>query len=95
MNTTGYVAAAYFVGALLLTVALGRAADRFGRRKVLLWGAFSSSLFMAMFGFSVSFPMALIARLFWGLSSGSFVVALTVCCFDYCCVAALLWVSRS
>ena len=67
---SGIVAASMMAGRLVSSYAWGCAADKFGRRPVLMIGCLSIAVFSVMFGFSVNFTMALISRFLLGLFNG-------------------------
>lgn len=71
----GYLGSAFYMGNLLSSIVWGMAADRFGRRSVLLIGVFSTFFCILSFGLSQSFVMALLSRTAWGALNGNIGVA--------------------
>lgn len=69
-----------FLGSSLGNATLARAAEVFGRKRVLLASLLSASFFCLLFGASQAFWWALLARLAWGYSGGNFAVAHTMLC---------------
>ncbi|KAL6072099.1 RNA polymerase III subunit Rpc25 family protein [Balamuthia mandrillaris] len=63
----GYLASAYFLAQFCSGFLWGIAADKWGRRPVLLIGLLGSVVATTMFGFSFSYWWALVARAFAGL----------------------------
>ena len=58
---------AYNFGALLGNLMWGYAADKVGRRPVLLMGVMGSGVMSCVFGFSSSYWLSVLLRLLWGL----------------------------
>ncbi|PWW79186.1 MFS general substrate transporter [Tuber magnatum] len=56
----------------------GRVSDRFGRKPTMLLGLSGSLLFILIFGFSTSLPMAILARCFSGLVNGNVGILRTI-----------------
>ncbi|XP_065838334.1 uncharacterized protein [Oscarella lobularis] len=73
----GFLASSYHFGSFLGNILWGRLSDRWGRRPVFLFGLFSASFAVAMFGLSVNFAMALSARFLWGLLGANMAMAKT------------------
>ena len=67
----GFVGAAFFFGQAATGVMYGRAADRYGRRPVILWGVFGTAIASLLFGFAPSLEFAVIARFFGGALNGN------------------------
>ncbi|CAN6483942.1 unnamed protein product [Victoria cruziana] len=67
----GYVGSSYMFGRFLTSVLWGIAADRFGRKPIILLGTFSVIIFNLLFGFSTSFWMAISTRFFLGFFNAS------------------------
>lgn len=58
---------AYYFGALLGNLGWGLAADRVGRRPVLLGGVLGSGVLSCLFGFSRRYWLSVALRFVWGL----------------------------
>eukprot|EP00117_Sycon_ciliatum_P012205 scpid44685/ scgid13365/ Protein ZINC INDUCED FACILITATOR-LIKE 1; Protein ZIF-LIKE 1 len=69
-----------FLGTMIGNAGLALAAERFGRRKVLLASLLSASLFCFLFGVAQAFWWALLARFGWGLSYGNQAIVSTLLC---------------
>ena len=63
----GFLASSFMVGRTFSAYFWGLAADKYGRKPVLVIGCLSSSFFQIIFGFSNSFSMAILSRLFLGI----------------------------
>lgn len=70
----GLLAASFFLGQVLFVRAWGRAADRWGRRPVLLVGLLGSVLTMAWFGAGRSYTEAVLARFANGAMNGNIAI---------------------
>ncbi len=73
----GYLGGAYYLGNLFGSFIWGMAADKLGRRTVLLMGVFFIIVCELFFGFSQNMLWAVSARLLWGLFNGNTGVAKT------------------
>lgn len=58
----GFVASSFTLGRTLMSYFWGWAADRFGRKPVMIWSMFSMAMVSIVFGMSESFEMALMSR---------------------------------
>eukprot|EP00667_Euglena_gracilis_P003261 EG_transcript_3272 len=67
----GYLASTFFLGQFLGAYLWGAAADRFGRRPVMLFGMLGTLLSMVLFGLSNTFWLALVARFLGGFLNGN------------------------
>jgi MFS family permease len=70
----GLLAASFFLGQVLFVRQWGRAADKWGRRPVLLIGLAGSVLTMTWFGCGRSYTEALLARFFNGAMNGNIAI---------------------
>lgn len=75
----GLLVACFPLGQFISGTGWGRYADRAGRRRVLLLGLFFNSISIAVFGMSVSFPMAVLTRFTAGLLNGNVAAAKSHC----------------
>ena len=66
----GLLAASFMIGRAATSLVWGCAADRYGRRPVLMVCCFAMCTFQLLFGFARSFPVAFAARLFLGMFNG-------------------------
>ena len=73
----GYLGGAYFLGNFFGSLIWGIAADKLGRRTVLLMGVSAIIVCELFFGFSQNMLWALSARLMWGVLNGNIGVAKT------------------
>lgn len=71
----GLLASAFFLAQLVTVVHWGKAADRWGRRPVLLIGLVGTGITMAAFGFAESFWFALVMRALTGALNGNVAIA--------------------
>jgi MFS family permease len=71
----GMLASAFFLAQLVTVVHWGKAADRWGRRPVLLVGLVGTGITMAAFGFAESFWVALLMRALTGALNGNVAIA--------------------
>lgn len=71
----GYLASAFYFGQVLSGSFWGWLADRKGRRTSLLLGLCNTFITTLLFGFSMSYPWAVAARVLGGLGSANFAVA--------------------
>ncbi|XP_038707119.1 probable peptide/nitrate transporter At3g43790 isoform X2 [Tripterygium wilfordii] len=62
----GFVGSSFMIGRALTSLLWGVAADRYGRKPIILIGTFSVVVFNALFGLSTSFWMALTMRFLLG-----------------------------
>ncbi|XP_031495126.1 protein ZINC INDUCED FACILITATOR 1-like isoform X2 [Nymphaea colorata] len=67
----GYLGSSYMFGRFLTSVLWGMAADRFGRKPIILLGTSSVIIFNLLFGFSTSFSMAISTRFLLGFFNAS------------------------
>ena len=67
----GYLAGIYFLGNFFGALLWGKVADRIGRKRGLILSTSLYSTCIAIFGLSLSFPMALTMRFLWGLFNGT------------------------
>ena len=73
----GYLGSAYQFGTMFSAYAFGVAADRYGRRPVLLTGILGTIAACLMFGLARSFATAMLARFLWGALNGNLGVVKT------------------
>ncbi|KAM0877387.1 hypothetical protein ACQ4PT_035521 [Festuca glaucescens] len=66
----GFVGAAFMFGRCLTSTIWGIAADRIGRKPVVIFGVFSVVIFNALFGLSVTYWMAIATRFLLGALNG-------------------------
>ncbi|GJM88078.1 hypothetical protein PR202_ga04102 [Eleusine coracana subsp. coracana] len=66
----GFVGASFMFGRCLTSTAWGIAADRIGRKPVVVFGIFSVVVFNTLFGLSVSYWMAIATRFLLGALNG-------------------------
>ncbi|CAK9882399.1 unnamed protein product [Sphagnum jensenii] len=66
----GAIGAAFMVGRAMTAVLWGIAADKYGRKPVMLIGVISVIVFHTLFGFSQNFWMAVLTRFLLGLFNG-------------------------
>ncbi|KAK3118331.1 hypothetical protein QOZ80_9BG0697350 [Eleusine coracana subsp. coracana] len=66
----GFVGASFMFGRCLTSTAWGIAADRIGRKPVIVFGIFSVVVFNSLFGLSVSYWMAIATRFLLGALNG-------------------------
>ncbi|GJN07073.1 hypothetical protein PR202_ga24865 [Eleusine coracana subsp. coracana] len=66
----GFVGASFMFGRCLTSTAWGIAADRIGRKPVIVFGIFSVVVFNTLFGLSVSYWMAIATRFLLGALNG-------------------------
>ncbi|XP_039802560.1 protein ZINC INDUCED FACILITATOR-LIKE 1-like [Panicum virgatum] len=66
----GFVGASFMFGRCLTSTAWGIAADRIGRKPVVMFGIFSVVVFNTLFGLSVSYWMAIVTRFLLGALNG-------------------------
>jgi len=66
----GFVGASFMFGRCLTSTAWGIAADRIGRKPVVMFGIFSVVVFNTLFGLSVSYWMAIATRFLLGALNG-------------------------
>ncbi|PAN15901.1 hypothetical protein PAHAL_3G018700 [Panicum hallii] len=66
----GFVGASFMFGRSLTSTAWGIAADRIGRKPVVMFGIFSVVVFNTLFGLSVSYWMAIATRFLLGALNG-------------------------
>ncbi|CAL4911765.1 unnamed protein product [Urochloa decumbens] len=66
----GFVGASFMLGRCLTSTAWGIAADRIGRKPVVVFGIFSVVVFNTLFGLSVSYWMAIATRFLLGALNG-------------------------
>ncbi|GAB4859277.1 Probable peptide/nitrate transporter At3g43790 [Ancistrocladus abbreviatus] len=62
----GFVGSSFMVGRALTSIAWGMAADRYGRRPIILIGTLSVAILNMLFGLSTNFWMAISMRFFLG-----------------------------
>lgn len=67
----GYLASSFAFCQVLSAIHWGKAADKYGRKRVLMCGLFGCSISLLMLGFSKNFWMALFARSLMGLLNGN------------------------
>lgn len=67
---SGYLVSSFMLGQLLFSFVWGILSDKYGRRPVLLFGLFTTSLAFLAFGFSTTFYMALALRGLTGVVNG-------------------------
>ncbi|EKG12971.1 Major facilitator superfamily [Macrophomina phaseolina MS6] len=67
----GTASAIFSLGQCLTSIFWGRASDKYGRKKVILWGLFNTMVTSLVWGFSTSLPMALVARAIQGAGNGN------------------------
>ena len=72
---SGFLGAAFYGGQFLSSFAWGVLSDRFGKRRILLFGSLGTLVTVLAFGFSVAFWMALSVRFLGGLLNGNIGVA--------------------
>ena len=75
---SGYLASAFAFSQFLCCVQWGRLSEKIGRKPILLFGQFGTSICMLWFGFSQSFMAALLARTAMGALNGNVAVLRTV-----------------
>ena len=73
----GYLGSAYQFGTMFSAYAFGVAADKYGRRPVLLTGILGTIAACLLFGLSRSFAVAMLARFLWGALNGNLGVVKT------------------
>uniref|UniRef100_A0A0D9XNT3 Major facilitator superfamily (MFS) profile domain-containing protein n=1 Tax=Leersia perrieri TaxID=77586 RepID=A0A0D9XNT3_9ORYZ len=66
----GFVGASYMLGRALTSTAWGMAADRIGRKPVIIFGIFSAFVFNTLFGLSTHYWMAITTRFLIGSLNG-------------------------
>ncbi|KAH9311290.1 hypothetical protein KI387_026325, partial [Taxus chinensis] len=66
----GILGSSFMVGRFLFSVLWGVAADKYGRKPVIIIGAISIIVFNTMFGFSVNYWMAILTRFLLGSFNG-------------------------
>ncbi|KAI4384318.1 hypothetical protein MLD38_002489 [Melastoma candidum] len=66
----GYVGCAFMLGRVLTSVPWGIAADRYGRKPIIIFGTISVVVFNTLFGLSVNFWMAVATRFLLGSMNG-------------------------
>ncbi|CAO2147531.1 unnamed protein product, partial [Urochloa humidicola] len=66
----GFVGASFMLGRCLTSTAWGIAADRIGRKPVVVFGIFSVVVFNTLFGLSISYWMAISTRFLLGALNG-------------------------
>lgn len=76
-NKAGFLGSAFSAGSLVGNFMWGIAADRVGRRPVLLCGLVGTAVSAILFGFSGNFYMAVFSRFLWGLLNGNIGVSKT------------------
>lgn len=74
----GYLALSFAFCQFLFAVQWGKALNRVGRKPILLFGLFGTSLSLLLFGFSTNYYMALMARSLAGCLNGNVAVLRTV-----------------
>ena len=74
----GTLIGAFFLGQTIFVALWGRASDTYGRRPTLLWGTLGTAISMALFGFSRSLPLALLARFMCGALNANVAIAKSV-----------------
>lgn len=74
----GYLALSFAFCQFLFAVQWGKALNRVGRKPILLFGLFGTSLSLLLFGFSTNYYMALFARSLAGCLNGNVAVLRTV-----------------
>ena len=67
----GFTSAVFSLSQCLTAILWGRAADRFGRKPVVMVGMVCIMTSSLTFGFSQNLPMAIVARSLGGLSNGN------------------------
>ncbi|PVH13914.1 uncharacterized protein CXQ87_002033 [Candidozyma duobushaemuli] len=75
---SGYLASSFAFCQFLCAVQWGKASNRVGRKPVLLFGLFGTSLSLLLFGFSTNYYMALGARSLAGCLNGNIAVLRTM-----------------
>jgi MFS family permease len=73
----GILSSAFNVGQFVSSIVWGKAADKFGRRPILISGLIGTLFGTLLFGFSVNFYMAVVARFLWGALNGNIAIAKT------------------
>ncbi|KAL9687313.1 hypothetical protein QQ045_031713 [Rhodiola kirilowii] len=66
----GFVGSAFMLGRALTSIVWGTAADRYGRKPVILFGTFSVVIFNTLFGLSTNYWMAISTRFLLGSLCG-------------------------
>ncbi|XP_021739955.1 protein ZINC INDUCED FACILITATOR-LIKE 1-like [Chenopodium quinoa] len=66
----GFVGSAYMFGRAMTSVIWGKLADRYGRKPIIIIGTIAVVIFNTMFGLSVNFWMAVLARFLLGSLCG-------------------------
>lgn len=66
----GYITGSFMVGRTIMGIPWGILADTIGRKSCLLMSMFNVAIIGVLFGFSMSFEMAIISRLLIGLGNG-------------------------
>lgn len=75
---SGYLASSFAFCQFLFAVRWGQLSDRVGRKKILLFGLFGTSISLILFGFSRNFYFALAARCLSGTLNGNIAVLRTM-----------------
>lgn len=66
----GFIGSAFMLGRFVTSTPWGLAADRYGRKPVIIFGTASILIFNSTFGFSTTFWMALLSRFLLGTFNG-------------------------
>ncbi|CAK9439687.1 uncharacterized protein LODBEIA_P37870 [Lodderomyces beijingensis] len=75
---SGYLASAFSFSQFLSSVQWGHAADKYGRKPIILVGCLGTALSMLVFGFSPNFYVAFLARVMMGLLNGNVSIMRTI-----------------
>ncbi|KAJ3368711.1 hypothetical protein GGF31_006135 [Allomyces arbusculus] len=67
---SGWLTASMMIGGTISSYPWGLISDKYGRKPVLILGLLSTSVFVVLFGFSTSFPLAILWRTVSGLCNG-------------------------